>query len=592
MDDGRSAIDATHADTAAADTQVTTDRYTPQSALQLTNYELKDVIGRGGMGEVVAATDTRIEREVAVKRMRGDATPEATARFLREAKIQARLDHPAIVPVHELGNDAEGRPYFTMKRLAGTTLLAGLERGGPIQRLLRALVDVAYAIGFAHERGIVHRDLKPANIMLGHHNEVYVLDWGIARVLDTQRRSAPSLDGATPPGMTAAGAMLGTPGYMAPEQMRGDDVSPSADVYSLGAILFEILAGEPLHPPGQRAIANTLAHPTASPLQRRPERGVAPELDALCVEALAEEPAQRPSARQLAERLQQYLDGDRDLERRRDAAARELANANTALESGEPSRRRFAAQSAARALALDPSSRAAADLVARIILEPPQEDPPDLVAAFDAEEQQLTKERSRRAVFAYMTMWLWAPFVFFVKIANWPQLVALFAAATLMSLLSWLNARTGKVSMPVLLFGAFGLVVAFSRLASVFVLTPMLVCGLLVTLSSSGYFEDRRYVLIGWAVLALTLPLALEMLGVLGPTFQLDRGGLLTWGTIDAGRGTLDFISLVFGQTALGLVVCAFALVLNRARRDYQRRALRQAWHLQQMLPRGTSQLR
>src|SRR5207248_3772193 len=119
------------------------------------------------------------------------------------------------------------------------------------QPLLRAFVDVCFAIELAHQRGIVHRDVKPANIMLGDYNEVYVLDWGVARVLRAERTSSLSIDSDVRPGMTAAGAMLGTPGYMAPEQMRGDDVGTAADVYSPGAILFETLAGVSLHPAGQ-----------------------------------------------------------------------------------------------------------------------------------------------------------------------------------------------------------------------------------------------------------------------------------------------------------------------------------------------------
>ena len=121
----------------------------------LPSYDVREVIGRGGMGEVLLARDRQIDREVAIKRVRGEPSPELIARFLREAKIQGRLDHPAIVPVHEVGTDAHGNPYFTMKRLAGTTLAARLAAGGPIQPLLRAFVDVCFAIELAHTRGIV-----------------------------------------------------------------------------------------------------------------------------------------------------------------------------------------------------------------------------------------------------------------------------------------------------------------------------------------------------------------------------------------------------------------------------------------------------
>jgi len=326
--------------------------------LVLERYQLGAVLGRGGMGEVIAATDLHIERDVAIKRVRSSSpTADDLRRFEREARIQARLDHPAIVPVHELGKDAAGRPYFTMKRLAGTTLLARMRAGGgPIQPLLRALVDSCFALAHAHDRNIVHRDIKPANIMLGDYGEVYVLDWGVARVLGAERASALSLVSDSLPGHTTAGTILGTPGYMAPEQTRGDAVGPSADVYALGAILFEILAGEPLHPTGTAALASTLEHPTDSPARRARDRDVPVELDKLSVAALAEDAAARPTARALAEGVQAYLDGDRDLERRRLQAADKLLAAREALDSGDPAKRRFAMQSASGALALDPSS--------------------------------------------------------------------------------------------------------------------------------------------------------------------------------------------------------------------------------------------
>ena len=316
-------------------------------------YTLHAVIGRGGMGEVIAGRDQRIGRDVAIKRMR-TARPsgEEVARFLREARIQARLDHPAIVPVHELGYDDDGRPYFTMKRLAGTTMAevlarpAGLAAGAETRRLLRAFVDVCLAIDLAHAREVVHRDLKPANIMLGDYGEVYVLDWGVARVLGEQRdsfRDIDSLDGHAGddgPAATQAGAVLGTPGYMAPEQARGDRVGTPADVYALGAILFEILAGESLHPRiATHAIASTLGVAVTGPAARAPAREVPPELDAACTAALAADPARRPTARALGDAVQHYLDGDRDVERRRALARDQLAAARAALDAGDPSRR-------------------------------------------------------------------------------------------------------------------------------------------------------------------------------------------------------------------------------------------------------------
>src|SRR5262245_54230255 len=170
------------------------------------------------MGEVCLARDARVDRDVAVKVMLPAfrADPAIVARFLREARIQGRLDHPAIVPVHDLGVDRDGNPYFVMKRLTGTGLDAVLAGGADANRwprrlLLTKLVEVCLAVEFAHTRGVIHRDLKPANIMLGDFGEVYVLDWGIAKSAEDAATPADrSIGVATSDGRTIEGQMLGT----------------------------------------------------------------------------------------------------------------------------------------------------------------------------------------------------------------------------------------------------------------------------------------------------------------------------------------------------------------------------------------------
>jgi serine/threonine-protein kinase len=555
----------------------------------LEGYDLGETIGRGGMGEVIAAVDQSLGREVAIKRLRSaEPSGDAVRRFVREAKVQALLDHPAIVPVHELGEDDAGRPYFTMKRLSGITLHEALDNGGPVQPLLRAFVDVCFAIQLAHERQIVHRDLKPANIMLGNYGDVYVIDWGIARVLSTRRTSQVVIpvDTLTPEG-TAAGVMLGTPGFMAPEQMKGYDVGPAADVYSLGAILFEILAGVPLHTPGKAAISSTLANPTASPASRAPGRAIAPELDAICVEALAEEPEPRPTARDLAERIQRYLDGDRDLEQRRALASEQLAIARAAL--GDPLRRGEVGQAASRALALDPESAEAAKLVAQLVLEPPTDLPADLVESLEESERDLNRQRGVTAMKAFLAMYLFLPLFLFVQdLRSVPDLVALYGAATAMAILCWHNGKTGRTPAWLLLLGNFAFALTFSRLTSTFVLLVAAVCGQALFLATRADIARRRWVLIAWVAVTLLAPFVLEAVGIFARTWEMTSAGLVTKGTIVNTVQKTDVFFLAIGQTALAIAISVFAMTTTRAREQAQRKAHIQAWHLRQLIPRGS----
>ena len=372
----------------------------------LRGYQVGKLLGRGGMGEVVLARDERIGRDVAIKRMRGTRPGDVgVVRFLREARIQARLEHPAIVPVHELGEDVDHQPYFTMKRLSGITLAEQLALPAPPlrQKLLRAFVEVCRAVEFAHASGVVHRDLKPANVMLGDFGEVYVLDWGLARVVGEPEPLSVAAGVDSLAGETQPGAILGTPGYMSPEQVRGaSDVGPASDVYALGAILFELLAGEPLHVRGSAVLRSSLGPTDGSASQRQPERAIPPELDSLCIAALASDRAARPSASELAERIERYLDGDRDLERRRELAATSIAEAHTALASDVVGGRARAMQAAGRALALDPESHDAAALVTRLMLEPATRLPPELEEELSASEARVQRRQSRVATLSFI----------------------------------------------------------------------------------------------------------------------------------------------------------------------------------------------
>ncbi|MEO8699335.1 MAG: serine/threonine-protein kinase [Kofleriaceae bacterium] len=569
-------------------------RPAPAGSVQLppAGYKIGRMIGRGGMGEVMSAQDSRIGREVAIKRMR-NPTPgaEALARFLREARIQARLDHPAIVPVHELGVDESGRPYFTMKRCTGVTLSRMIADGGEFHRMLRAFVDVCLAIDFAHSRGVVHRDIKPANIMLGEYGEVYVLDWGVARLL-SDAPDIPDLpnllasyEPPDPEDSTKSGALLGTPGYIAPEQIEGHVAAPPADVYALGCILFEMLACEPLHPRGQPAIGRTLSTPQDSPAKRRPDRGIPPELDAVCFAALAMDPTTRPTARELADRVQAYLDGDRDVERRRILAAQQLAAAHESLASDDPEARIAALRQAGRAVALDPESAQAAELVGSILLEPPTRMPAELAESLDDHERRINRDRSKKALYAYFSIVALLPLVVFLDVKNWAPLIAFYGVIGLGILSTWNHIRTGHTSVAVALVINLALAVLFSRVASPFVLTPLVIACSLAGITPIPWLNERKWVVVAWAAAAVLLPVMLEWLHVLPKTWGISHGSMVIQSDVFATDGPREEVLLSFVELVFTCVVALLAISISKRRRVSQNTLFVHAWHLRQLIP-------
>ncbi len=300
-------------------------------------YQALGRVGRGGMGVVYKVLDRHLDRVVGMKilrrrsRRRGNAPGSETRslqRFLEEARIASRLNHPGIVPVHELGCDERGRVYFTMGfvegRDFGQVLRERAEGRGAWtrERVLDVLLRVCEAVTHAHDHGVLHRDLKPSNVMVGSLGQAYVTDWGLARLRGNAAEDATSTSEPVASQrevlvtLTRTGQALGTLAYMSPEQARGeqDRVGPPSDVYSIGAVLYEVLSfRRPYAHETERLGARELlgyirAHPP-EPIERLAPDAPA-ELCAICRRAMQREPIDRyPSARELAEDLRAYLEG-------------------------------------------------------------------------------------------------------------------------------------------------------------------------------------------------------------------------------------------------------------------------------------------
>ena len=558
-------------------------------------YRLGRRIGKGGMGEVMAARDEQVARDVAIKRMRAAAPSErAIQRFLREAMVQGRLEHPAIVPVHEIGKDSDGLPYFVMKKLTGTPLAKFLEDPAtlPLQRVLRAFADVCLAVEFAHVRGVVHRDLKPDNIMLGDFGEVYVLDWGVAKIVGEDDGDFADIGSGSGEHATRAGTAMGTPGYMAPEQVRGQsDVDGRADVYTLGCLLFEILAGEPLHPRGNAGMQAALAPVDARPSVRAPDRDIAPELDALCVQATALVRDERiQTARELGERIERYLDGDRDLGLRRSLAREHLDRARAAFAAGDgDDNRRTAMREAAAAIALDPALAGAAELVGRLMLEPPRETPREVAEAIAADDIREARGIGRAGVGAVIGSLMFIPLLYWIAPRGSAYIPALAALLLLDGCVALYSMRA-KVPKPGLVVLANTLIVIMvARMFSPILIAPGVAASLTMAMVLTPRYSwlSSPATIIVLMIGAVTGPLLLEQLGTLSTTMSVSPEGVLFAAPALAGRleGPTIFVGALYAVALITASAVAGYTIRLRAQKAQQHLHL-QAWQLRQLVPR------
>jgi WD40 repeat protein len=299
-------------------------------------YTDRAEFARGGLGRIVRATDRSMGRTVAIKELLpGSAVAES--RFIREALVTGRLEHPSIVPVYEAGRWPSGAPFYAMKLVSGRSLSAVVRETGTLAErlaLIPAVIDVAEAIAYAHSKGVIHRDIKPSNVIVGQFGETVVIDWGLAKERGTDDADAPAARSGGGDEVTGYGDVLGTPAYMAPEQAKGETVDERADVYALGALLYFVLAGVPPHEPTrsegpaearERALAAWRGSDAATttrtdavtaaamrepvPLEeRRPD--VPRELSAIARKAMARNPGARyPTAKEFADDVKAFQTG-------------------------------------------------------------------------------------------------------------------------------------------------------------------------------------------------------------------------------------------------------------------------------------------
>jgi eukaryotic-like serine/threonine-protein kinase len=571
----------------------------------LGRYQLREVLGAGGMGEVRLCRDAAIGRDVALKTLLDarQGSDIAQRRFLREVRVQGQLEHPAIVPVYDLGTAPDGGIFFTMRRVRGHTLeevLGKLARNEPEsagsysrRKLLDAFVRVCLAVDYAHARGVIHRDLKPANVMFGDFGEVHLLDWGVARLVADHATSVPVV---VPRAQLAGqGSRVGTPGYMSPEQILGISKTQDArtDVYSLGAILFEILTLRRLN------VGRSFAEIFKATLDREPLTAsigpdVAPELGAACARATAREPRERyASARELASAVERYLDGDRDLERRRElaierasAAAEAAARAATPNASEEEASlaRADAVREVSAALAFDTENAEARRLLVRLFVEAPSHMPREVETEIAAAAYRSRVQFLRFGSYAFLHWLLTLPFVIAMGVRSWPP-VLLCSGLCLISLLYalWLRRAHTIGRAFILICLVFATIASAACWMGPFVLVPQVIAVATLWVALYCHTRRERWIAVGIGVLAVVLPFLVEIAAVFPPAFVFANGDIILAARAVrfSHHGTLAML-IYASVTHVALPALYFGGV-REVLTAAEKQLFLQAWHLRQL---------
>lgn len=580
-------------------------------------YDEERVLGQGAMGAVTLCLDRQIGRRVALKTMHPKRAErlENRKRFVREARIQGQIEHPALVPVYDLGIDPKGGIYFIMKRVRGVTLEdildslakedSGFVEEYSQQRLLRAFGQICLAVDYAHQHGVLHRDLKPSNIMLGDFGEVYILDWGLAGIDPRKQRDdgyeEDQFSGESP--QTIAGVMFGTPGYASPEQVRGEltELGPGTDVYALGAILFEILCLARLHPRRSvtEVLASTLSGALARPSIRAPEKAVPPELEEIIVQATEINLDERyRTARELHDDLEGFLDGQRDVERRHALAEAHASEAAALIASGRaPSfeARRSAMKEIGRALTLDPENQEALGVLQRLVTEPPRELPDEVREELAVRDTDRLRWIGKLAYLTYGGLLLYLPLLILSGVRDWTPVLVFFVLSLTSAIISIVESRLESPKL--FLMDLAMLLSNLGMAATAWFFGPLLVTPAIITINTTPYAlylrGAHRWFAIGTALTLIVGLIFIYWTGHFPVTYQF------TGGTFIISAGALSFEALpmwvLLSAIAVGHVLTN-TVIISRMQADLQaaeEQMLLHTWHLRGLAPdKGATMLK
>ncbi len=574
-------------------------------------YEVLELLGRGGMGEVHLAHDERVGRAVALKVLLDERpeNAELRERFVREARIQGQLEHPGIVPVYDIEPDSNGRPFFAMKRVTGETLDAivrKLVQGDPdavqtytLRRLLAAFQQICLTVHYAHTRGVIHRDLKLGNLMLGGFGEVYVLDWGIAKVrnVDEPRLGMPA---AQLPSVAATrhDYVLGTLGYIPPEQIEdSSQVDARADVYALGVVLFTLLTRRRLHAgrSPRELIESTHRGADARASLIAPELDVPPELDAICVRATAPRREDRyATARELHDAIERFLEGDRDVRLRAELAEQHLAMARRAIggrsstASASAEARRDALRQAGRALALQPENVEAGELLASMMLTSPDDVPDEVLRASSelGEKEQLRLGRIGLfvvlGVVGLLSLLLW------VGVRSWGA-VAWICVPLLVAVGILVRAQDMRVDEGPYFAVSTGVALCVAIGASATILGSLWLPALFATTYAAVIMATHglgrwRILCVALALLAILVPFGLELGGILPMHYRMEDDHLVV--LADAvSYPERSFVSIALAAVSNVLLVSFALFQFSKGDMRTRRELQLMAWHLRQVAP-------